>query len=87
LVDVPTELVTPDDQGRIAGEIHGSDQRPGRTIRVVVPTWPIPADDQPEELEAPPESIVGMVKVHHLDRFTLQGFGGCGQEVALEPRG
>ena len=88
LVDVPTELDTSDGERRIAGQIHGSDQRPGRTIRIVVPTSPMPADDGlPEELEAPPDSIVGMVRLYHLDRFTLQGFGACGEEVALEPRG
>jgi hypothetical protein len=85
--EVPASLGAQGDEDHIVGEILGADQRPGRTIRVVIPTMTTVGDARsPDEVGAPLEGMVATIRVHHLDRFTLRGSGACGEDVPLEPR-
>jgi hypothetical protein len=85
--EVPGSIGAQGDEDHIVGELLGADQRPGRPIRVVIPTMTTVGDARPpDEVGAPLEGIVATVRLHHLDRFMLEGFGACGEQVAFEPR-
>lgn len=88
--DIPAEVSGMGDEPHIVAEILGADQRAGRTIRVIVPTFAtVGADDLAnvaDVADAPEDGIVATIRIHHLDRFTLEGFASCDQPVTLEAR-
>jgi hypothetical protein len=87
LTDLPPSASEIDDQQDIVGEILGTEQRAGRILHIVIPTTTQVGDDRPpEEVGTPLEGMAATIRVHHLDRFTLQGFGECAKAVELEPR-
>ena len=84
--DIPAGLDSVDSERQIVAEILGTEQAAGRTIHLTVPTAAVLGDDgSPPENGLAVGSIVAQVRLHHLDRFTFQGFAECDKPFDLEP--
>jgi hypothetical protein len=85
-VDVPADL-SPEAHSQIVGDILGTDQRAGRAIHLIAPTFAVAGDpDGAADPGIPSDGIVASIELRHLDRFTLRGFAVCGAPIQLEPR-